>query len=346
MSGAAGPVRSRKRRSLAPYGIGAFVVVGALLPFVVRDPYYQQVIVDGYITAIAVYGLNVILGFAGQLSLAHAAFFGIGAYTVALLTTKTSTTFWPALAGACLLTGICGFLVALIALRTRGNYFAIFTSAIGVMINIVFTNNQALTNGNIGIVGIPSPPPLGPIDFNDPIPKYELVFAGLLLAIWVCASVRNSLFGRSLLALSGNEDLARAVGIDVMARKRTAFVISTVLAGFAGGFYAMFVGVLGPESTGLDVTFNMLLYAIVGGLGSIAGPLIGTLLLSSLSQFLQSFEKYQLLVYGPMLVLLVIYFPGGITRAIAGLRALLSERISRGRGAKPTPVLASDAGPS
>jgi branched-chain amino acid transport system permease protein len=102
--------------------------------------------------------------------------------------------------------------------------------------------------------------------------------------------------------------------------------------------------VLGPESTGLDVTFNMLLYAIVGGLGSIAGPLIGTLLLSSLSQFLQSFEKYQLLVYGPMLVLLVIYFPGGITRAIASLRTLLSERISRGRGAKPTPVLASDAG--
>ncbi|MBD5635238.1 MAG: branched-chain amino acid ABC transporter permease, partial [Candidatus Eremiobacteraeota bacterium] len=291
-------VHGVKRRSLAPYGIGAFIVVGAILPFFVRDPYFQQVIVDGYITAIAVYGLNIILGYAGQLSLAHAAFFGIGAYTVALLTTKTPTPFWPALLGACALTGICGFLVALIALRTRGNYFAIFTSAIGVMINIVFTTNQALTNGNIGIVGIPSPPPIGPIDFNDPIAKYELIFVGLLIAIWVCASIRNSLFGRSLLALSGNEDLARAVGSDVMGHKRTAFVISTILAGFAGGFYAMFVGVLGPESTGLDVTFNMLLYAIVGGLGSIAGPLIGTLLLATLSQFLQSFEKYQLLVYG------------------------------------------------
>ena len=323
-------------RTLTPIRLAALVavVLGFALPFVIANPYYQQVIVDGFITAIAVYGLNVILGFAGQLSLGHAAFFGIGAYVVALLTTRSSVPFWPALLLGCIVTGGFGYAVGAISLRTRGHYFAIFTAAIGVMINIVLTNWQWLTNGNIGIVGIPSPSALGPISFDGPIPRYELVFVFLLLAIGVCAAIRNSLFGRTLLALSENEDLARAVGVDVTRAKRLAFVVATVLAGLAGGLYAMYVGFLGPEVTQTDVTFNMLLYAIVGGLGTTAGPLIGTLLLSTLTQFLQAFEKYQMLVFGPLLVLLVIYFPGGITSAFNRVRAAL--RRPGGDGAAST----------
>ena len=303
------------------YATIAAIVFGFVLPFAIPNPYYQQVIVDGYITAIAVYGLNIILGFAGQLSLGHAAFFGVGAYAVALLTTRANLPFWPALLIGCVLTGIGGYLVGAVSLRTRGHYFAIFTAAIGVMVTIVLTNWQWLTNGNIGIVGIPSPPPIGPISFDSPIPRYELVYVFLLVAIGVCAAIRYSLFGRTLLALAGNEDLARAVGVDVTRAKRLAFLVATVLAGLAGGLYAMYVGFLGPETTQTDVSFNMLLYAIVGGLGTISGPIVGTLLLATLAQSLQAFEKYRMLVFGPLLILLVVYLPGGITSAVDRLRA-------------------------
>ena len=314
------------RTSLPRIVVAVAIVVGFALPFLVHNPYYQQVIVDGYITAIAVYGLNVILGYAGQLSLGHAAFYGIGAYVVALLTTRAGMPFWPALAIGCIVTGAFGYAVGALSLRTRGHYFAIFTAAIGVMINIVLTNWQWLTGGNIGIVNIPSAGHLGPISFDDPIPKYELVYVFLLIAIAICAAIRHSLFGRTLLALAGNEDLARAVGIDVTGAKRLAFVVATVLAGLAGGLYATYVGFLGPETTQTDVTFDMLLYAIVGGIGSTAGPIVGTLLLSTLSQFLQSFEKYRMLVFGPALILLVIYLPGGITSALDQFRARTRSR--------------------
>ncbi len=315
--------------ALARFGVALGVLAGAVFPFLIRDPYYQQVVVDGFITAIAVYGLNIILGFAGQLSLGHAAFFGIGAYTVALITTRSSVPFWPALAAACAIAAGIGYLVATISLRTKGHYFAIFTAAIGVIINIVFTNYQPLTNGSIGIIGIPGPPAIGPVSFDSPTARFELIYAFLLLAVAIVWAIRNSLYGRTLLALAGNEDLARATGIDVTRAKRLAFVAATALAGLAGGLYAMYVGVLGPETTGLDVTFNMLLYAIVGGLGSIAGPLVGTLLLATLGQVLQSFEKYQGLVYGPLLVILIVYFPGGIAGGFARLRAAVARAGAR-----------------
>lgn len=304
-----------------------------VLPLVVRSEYLRQVIVTGYISAIAVYGLNIILGYTGLLSLGHAAFYGIGAYAVALLETRLGVPFWVALAAGCAAAVILGYLVGLVSLRTRGNYFAIFTAAIGVMISIVFTNWQELTGGNIGIMNIPPPAPIGPISFESSLAKYYLVLAALLLAIVLCARVRGSLFGRSLLAIAANEDLARAVGIDVMRAKSAAFMLSTFLAGLAGGLYAIFVGFLGPDSSGLDVTFDMLLYLIVGGIGTLGGPLVGTLVLVVLGQFLQGIEQYKFLLYGPLLVLLVMFFPSGI---VGGLGRVLGKRPPRA----PAPVAA------
>ncbi len=295
-------------------------ILALALPAVVHNPYYLQVIVGGYVTAIAVYGLNVILGYAGQLSLGHAAFFGIGAYTVALLETRAGLSFWPALAAGCALSVAIGYLVGAISLRTRGHYFAIFTAAVGVMIGVVFTNDQQLTNGNIGIVNIPPPAPIGPISFESPVAKYYLVLAALAFAIWIVARVRYSLLGRTLLALASNEDLAASVGIDVMRAKRLAFMLATFLAGLAGGMFAIFVGFLGPDSSGLDVSFDMLLYLIVGGAGTIAGPLVGTLGIVVLTQWLQGFEHYKLLVFGPLLIVLVRFFPAGIAGGFARLR--------------------------
>ena len=295
--------------------------IALALPFLVPKTFYLQIVAGAFITAIAVYGLNVILGYTGLLNLGHAAFFGIGAYGVALLETKAGWPFWPALLAGCAASVLLGALVGLVSLRTRGHYFAIFTAAVGVMIAIVFTNWQGLTGGNIGIVNIPPPPPIGPLSFDGDTPRYYLVLGALGLTILICWLVRNSLIGRTFVAIAQNEDLARAVGVNVPRTKLIAFMLSTLLAGFAGGMFAMYNGSLGPDSTGIDITFEQLLYLVIGGIGTIAGPLVGTLALVGISQQLQGVQQYRFLIFGPMLVVLVIFFPHGIVGAFNRLTA-------------------------
>ncbi len=301
-------------------------IVAIALPFLVHKSFYLQIIAGAYITAIAVYGLNVILGYTGLLNLGHAAFFGVGAYGVALLETKAGWPFWPALLAGCAASVLLGALVGLVSLRTRGHYFAIFTAAVGVMIAIVFTNWQDLTGGNIGIVNIPPPPPIGALSFDGDAPRYYLVLGALCLTIAICALVRYSLIGRTFLAIAQNEDLARAVGVNVPRTKLVAFMISTLLAGFAGGMFAMYNGNLGPDTTGIDITFEQLLYLVIGGIGTISGPLVGTLTLVGISQQLQGVQQYRFLIFGPMLVLLVIFFPHGIVGAFNRLTARFVRR--------------------
>jgi len=290
----------------------AVAVVALALPLLLGNSFVLHILAGAYITAIAVYGLNVILGWTGLLNLGHAAFFGIGAYGVALLETRAGWPFWAALVAGCLAAMLLGFLVGLIGLRTRGNYFAIFTAAIGVMIATVFTNWQDLTGGNIGIVNIPPPPPLGPLAFDGDVAKYYLVLVALAFTILICTLVRRSLVGRTFLAIADNESLARATGVDVPRTKLVAFVLSTFLAGLAGGVFAMYQGNLDPGSSGLDITFEQLLYLVIGGIGTIAGPLLGTLVLVAVSELLQGIQQYRFLIFGPLLVVLVIFFPRGI----------------------------------
>jgi branched-chain amino acid transport system permease protein len=295
--------------------------IAVALPFLVPKSFYLQIVASAYITAIAVYGLNVILGYTGLLNLGHAAFFGIGAYAVALLQTKAGWPFWPALLAGCAASVVLGALVGMVSLRTRGNYFAIFTAAVGVMIAIVFTNWQDLTGGNIGIVNIPPPPPIGSLTFDGDVPKYYLVLAALALTIAICVLVRSSLIGRTFVAIADNEDLARATGVNVARVRLTAFMLSTFLAGLAGGMFAMYNGNLGPDQTGLDITFEQLLYLVIGGIGTIAGPLVGTLVLVEISHQLQGVQQYRFLIFGPMLVLLVRFFPMGIVGGFHRLTA-------------------------
>jgi branched-chain amino acid transport system permease protein len=303
----------------------AVAVVALALPLIVGNSFYLHILAGAYITAIAVYGLNVILGWTGLLNLGHAAFFGVGAYGVALLETRLGWPFWPALLAGCLAAMLLGLLVGLIGLRTRGNYFAIFTAAIGVMIATVFTNWQDLTGGNIGIVNI-APPTLGRYSLDDDVAKYYLVVAALAFAIVVCTLVRRSLVGRTFLAIADNESLARATGIDVARTRLVAFVLSTFLAGFAGGIFAMYQGNLDPGSSGLDITFEQLLYLVIGGIGTIAGPLLGTIVLVTVSELLQGIQQYRFLIFGPLLVVLVIFFPRGI---VGVFDRLIAPRLRR-----------------
>lgn len=299
----------------------AALAIAAVLPLVVPNEYYLQILTQGYVLAISACGLNVILGLAGQLSLAHAGFFGIGAYTLALLATKAGVAFWLGLPAGVLLCTIVGYAVGTICLRSRGPYFAIFTLAVGLIIHLVIQKWESLTHGHVGVIGIPGPGPLGPIGFESTAARAYLALFFLALTVGFTDRLLRSPIGRTLMAVRESEPLAAAVGLDVMAAKRLAFTLSAAIAGLAGGLFAGFIGFLGPESSNVEMTFNTLLYVMVGGLGSMAGPVAGTFIVYGLSQVLAVLQQFQMIVFGLALVLLILFMPTGLAgawRAIVG----------------------------
>lgn len=310
--------------SAARYAPGAALAAGVMLPLVVPNEYYLQILTQGYVFAILACGLNVILGFAGQLSLAHAGFFGIGAYTVALLGTESGVAFWLGLPAGIVLTAACGHAIGSICLRSKGHYFSIFTLAVGLIIHLVIQKWESLTHGHVGVIGIPGPGPIGPISFDSGIARSYLALAFLALTLLATARLLRSPVGRTLMAVRESEPLAAAVGLDVMAAKRLAFTVSAALAGLAGGLYAGFIGFLGPEATNVEVTFNTLLYVMVGGMGSLSGPVAGTFIVYGLSQLLQVLQEYQMVIFGLGLVLLILFMPSGL----AGLLRSWSIRLA------------------
>ena len=293
-------------------GLSLLFLAAVLFPLVVDNPYLVSVAVTAFVTAIAVYGLDVLLGYTGQLSLAHAGFFGIGGYTAGILMADHGVSFWLALPAAIALTSALGYLIGLAALRTREDYFAIFTLAVGVMIVIVIERWEGLTGGTDGLIGIPPPSSIGPLSFDSLNAQYYLVLFFLILTIYVVWSLVQSLVGREFLAVRNSEELARAVGIDAGRTHQISFVISAALAGLGGVLYAVFLGYIGPAMGGVQMTFMMLVYLLVGGVASLSGPLVGTLLVMGLMQFLQAFQQYQMMVLGPILVIVVIFFPNGL----------------------------------
>ena len=273
------------------------------------------------IYAIAATSLNLVLGYGGMLSFGHAAFFGAGAYTVGILTVDYQVPFWIAFALSGITAAVVGFFIGLVSLRLKGHYFSIFTMCVGYIMYLVIEKWESLTHGTVGIIGVPAPSGLGSITFDSPRPLYYLVFAFLVLGTWVMHRIVSSLLGRTFVAIRNSDDLAESLGINLMRNKLLAFILSTFYAGVAGGLYAGFVRFLGPGLAGIEQTFDMTMYMLVGGLGTLLGPLLGALMVPWLTQYLQFLQEYRFIVFGPILVLLVIFVPHGIVGTYAGWRA-------------------------
>ena len=305
--------------------LSLLLLTAILFPLLVDNPYLVSVVITAYVTAIAVYGLDVMLGYTGELSLAQGGFFGIGGYSAGILMATYEVSFWIALPAAVVMTAALGYVIGLAALRTRGDYFAIFTLAVGVMIVIIIERWEGVTGGTDGLIRIPPPSSIGPLRFDSLTAQYYLVLFFLVLTIYVVWSLVNSLVGRTFVAVRNSEELARAVGIDAGKTHQLSFVISAALAGLGGALYAVFLGYIGPAMGGVQMTFMMLVYLMIGGVASLAGPLVGTLLVTGLMQFLQAFAEYQMMALGPILVVVIIFFPKGL----AGLAKLLPERWRR-----------------
>jgi branched-chain amino acid transport system permease protein len=306
------------------------LIIALVVPLLITNRYYAQVITMSCLFAIGALSLNLILGYTGQMSLAHGAFFAIGAYGVAILTYTMGWNFWLALPVSALLSAFIGFLVGMPALRTRGSYFAITTMCLGEIIYLIAGNWMELTGGHNGIVGIPVPSPisipgLGKLAFDSQILQYYLVLFFLLLTLFVMHRLVKSLRGMTFLATAINEDLAEAVGINTFRTKLLSFVVANFFAGLAGGIYASLIGSISPSVASIAMTFNFLMYVLLGGITTLAGPIVGAFIIPILLEYLQFLQDYQMILFGFLLIVMIIYFPTGFMGLYTKVRDMMKK---------------------
>lgn len=311
-------------------------------PLVAPNSYYLTVMTMAFIYAIATLGLNLITGYTGQLNLAHGGFMAIGAYTLGVLTVDHQVPFWIAFALSGVLCMAIGYVVGAVSLRLKGHYFSIFTMCIGYIIYLVIEKWEGLTHGTVGLIGIPVPAAIGPLTFDSVPAQYYLVLAFLAVGTFVMHRIVSSLLGRGFMAVRNSDALAEALGIDLMRTKVLSFVLSVGYAGFAGALYAGQVRFLGPDIARTDLTFDMVMAMLVGGTGTLLGPLVGAVLVPWVTQTLQFLQDYRMLVFGPMLVLLIIFFPDGIVGSFLRRQARRDAAARRGERTRP----AAEAPPS
>ena len=299
--------------------IGALVLLGIVaLPILRGSGYLCSAGVQIGIHAIIAVGLGLLMGYAGQVSLGHAAFYGLGAYCSAILTTRLHVPPLPAAVAGMLVTGAIAVVVGSPALRLRGHYLAMFTLGLGIIARIVFEQAKPITNGFDGISGVPAFH-LWVVRFDSDPGKYALVVGVLLLSVVVARNVVHSRVGRALRALHGSEDAASACGIDVARAKLEVFVLSAMLASVAGSLYAHTIGFVSPEPFGFQLSVQLVVMIVVGGSASVWGPIAGAALFTVLNQFLQRVgERIDIVasldtvLFGLVLVLVVIFWEKGL----------------------------------
>nr|MBP9942159.1 branched-chain amino acid ABC transporter permease [Comamonas sp.] len=208
-----------------------------------------------------------------------------------------------------------------LSLRLKGHFFSIFTLCVGYIMFLVIEKWEGLTHGTVGIMGIPAPEAIGSITFESPLALYYLTLFFLVMAVWAMRRIVKSLLGRTFIAIRNSDELAEALGINLMRNKTLAFMLSVFYAGMAGGLYAGFVRFIGPDLAGTHHTFDMMIFMIVGGLGTVLGPLLGAIGMPWLTQSLQFLQEYRFIVFGPILVALVIFLPHGIVGSFLAWRA-------------------------
>jgi len=302
-------------------------------------------VVGGYLTsmliliaiwAIMCFSMNLIYGYTGQLSLGHAAFLGIGAYAFGLLTVKAHVGFWPAFVIAIGITGLLGFLIGIPALKLRGPYFILVTLGFAVIVGVIVLAWIDLTGGANGLAGVPRPSPLplpwgGTLRFESLLSMYYFTLFFLVLTGLFIHRLVHSLVGRKLIAISYNENLTESLGINTMMQKLLSFTISAMLAGIAGVLYASYNVVISPEVSQFARGMDVVAYLIVGGAGTMAGPIIGTLVLMAIPEVLQIMPYLKTLINGVILMMFIIFLPNGIT----GWASVVSEKLRRRRSHGP-----------
>jgi branched-chain amino acid transport system permease protein len=330
-------------------GWGLLFLAGLVFPFVTGNDYHLTVMSTAYIFALATLGLNLITGYTGQFNLAHAGFMAVGAYTLGILTVDHQWPFWGAFAMAGVVSVVIGLPLGFVSLRLKGHYFSIFTLCVGYIMFLVIEKAEGLTHGTVGIIGIPSPAPVFGLKFETPRELYYLVYFFLVIGVFFMHRIVKSLLGRTFMAIRNSDELAESLGINLQRNKLLSFLLSVFYAGVAGALYAGFVRFLGPDLAGVHHTFDMTMYMLVGGIGTMLGPLLGSLAVPWITQYLQFLQEYRFIVFGPLLIVLVIFVPYGIVGSYMGWKARRASRLASAAAkaapaAAPTPTVAPAQG--
>jgi len=307
-------------RTLSILGWLLALVVLALLPDILSVKYYLHLSILALIWVIMAQGQNLIQGFTGYVSIVQAGFMGIGAYSSTLIGLHFHWPLWATIAIAPLMTALFALATGYPSLRVKGHYFAIVTLAFNLIIVIVLVNYSELTRGEAGISNIPKPWAGNREAF------FYLAFVLASIMTGLAALIARSRVGEILLAIRQNEDLVGAVGIAAWKYKLFAFVISAMYAGLAGALYAHFQGFINPEIFGVAQSLDAILAVILGGSGTIAGPVIGAFLVVFLPELLRFADSFRLILYGLILVLATIFMPIGIVGVCKTLLARLNPR--------------------
>ncbi|MFO1414081.1 MAG: branched-chain amino acid ABC transporter permease [Burkholderiales bacterium] len=302
-------------RKSAYAGLLVVVAILAVLPFVVPNSFYLDLAIRMAINAVIVLGLNLLIGFAGQISLGHAAFIGIGAYASAVLPTHFG---WPPLAAVAAGAVAAALLAALVArpiFKLKGHYLAMATLGLGIIVNIAIRTEAAFTGGPDGM----PVPPMSLLGFelaNDR--QWYWVVAFLLsVSVWASLNLIDSPFGRALRALHGSEVASQVVGVDVVRYKVAIFVMSAVFASIMGSVTALYVGFVTPGIADFFHSIELVTMVVVGGMASVYGSLVGAVLLTALPQALAALEGWETVAFGMVLILCMIFLPRGLVPTLA-----------------------------
>lgn len=323
-------------RALVSAAIVAAVMLGFVLPSLL-DSYAFRLVIFSMIYSLLAIGLNINLGFRGELSLGHQTFFGVGAYVSAIAATAWTLPLIVLIPLAGVFAGIAGFAVGLIALRMRGPYFVIVTLSVGVIAQIIATNWVELTNGPMGISGVGTAPESW-LGFATPIHTEVICYQILLFLIvatsWVTHALKRSHYGRAWRALQDHEDLAAAIGIRPFALDMPALMISASICGLAGAVYAFYTSIVAPDDVfSFNIVITMLVAVVLGGRGTVAGPILGAFIFTFVPEYLRVAQEWRLPIFGLALLLLVLLAPEGIVAWLGRIKRLLSAKRNATTGA-------------
>ena len=310
-----------------------FIFALAIFPIIAYQiegiQHYIDIMIFVGIFSLITIGLSLLMGYAGQISLGHAAFFGIGAYTSAVLTGKFGFNPWIAFLLGILLTAAIAYLVGIPSLKLRGHYLAMATLGFGIIIFIVFNEWDTMTSGPSGFSDIPGISIAG-YDLDTDITYYGFVWIIVILVLLFSINVIHSRIGRAFRSIHGSEDAANAMGVNTSKYKIQTFVMSAVYASVAGSLYTHYMNFLSPSSFSLFFSIKLVIMVILGGgMANMWGAILGTWALTLLSaEWLHFLEEFEFLAYGAILLLMTIFLPRGLIGLIEFLGARWGRRLS------------------
>lgn len=311
------------------------LIAALALPSVLKNKFYMNIVIMVIFYAALSSSWNILAGYAGQLSLGHTIFFGLGAYTSTLLLVKMGVSPWLGLFGAIIVSVGIGVLIGYPAFRLKGPFFTLATLAFSEVIRYVASFWKELTNGAMGI-NIPFKPGLYTMMFRTKEPYYFLALAMLLIIILITYLIDRSKIGSYFIAIRENEDAAEAIGIPITRYKQYAIIVSSGLAAMTGVFYAQYILFIEPEAVfNINFSTQIALMSIIGGMGTIFGPIVGAVLLVPLNEIVRStfsgLNGLNFFIYGIVLIVVVSWMPNGILPTITDLVKRHRLRVSTNR---------------